>query len=997
VPEVKRPNIKDLQIRAKLPLIFRALVLLALIVAVGFIGVNFYRERSKPDFVLKSLPTNLSKDVTAVVEGYERKEMEGDLPKYYIKADKATTFSDNHQELENIYLEAYDETGEKFDKISANKAIYIPAENKNFTAYFTGSVEIETRNNLKIKTEQLNYDKELEIAESEELIEFSRDNLFGKSVGARVYIKDKKLELLKDVELTANDEGNIKFAQIKSGKAVIEQATETATFEQNVNAEVSQKDAETVHTHAEKIVAHFQNKEISKLEMSENVEVSQKPANIHAKYATAFFTNKQLQKVDLKENVEIVKDENGERSKINAGSATAFFENGLKKVDLDENVTLENTANGKWTKASGNKATAFFNKELQRAELDGNVEIDSKNGNDSPTKIRSQIAIYDKSADKFELKNGVEIRTTQDDKATVIHANNATYEQGNGKVFLNGNAEILQGNDIVKGDSLNAILDGNKKLRTANVRGNGYLKQVTDRTTEVYANEFDATFDANQKVSLANARGNVRTNAVNAENNVTLNSSDSLTLNFVNGIVQKMVANGNSNVTVVPTQPKEYTQLTLSAPRAINVFFANGNVSQMQTEGRTTINLKAPNNSADSANKKLTADSIKTQLAANGKDLTKAEAIGNAELTVEPLRALATNYNTKVNANRFDCDFYEGNNAKNCNAIGKTKTVRVPLVPDDTKGTQTLWAERVNASFNKNSQDIQQLDAVGNAKFTELDRTGTASQITYTANDEIVRLRGGDPTVFDSAARARANEIDWDTRNEKSYLRGKVGTTYYSQKTTKGSTPFAKTNSPVYITAENAEFNHREEVGVYLGNARAWQDNNFVKSDKLIVNQKAQRFDAEGNVQSMLYDAKQKGKSVPAFVTANQMIYTDGNKALRYVGKVDMKQGTDRLNAEIADVYLNEKNEIRQAILTNNVVITQPNRIAKGDFLQYNAMEETAILRGNPAFVKDETQGSSESSELFVSMKDNNVNIKAESKTTTNNGRIRTVYKIKKP
>ncbi|MCU0239054.1 MAG: LPS export ABC transporter periplasmic protein LptC, partial [Pyrinomonadaceae bacterium] len=179
MPEVKRPNIKDLQIRAKLPLIFRALLVLALVATVAFIGVSFYRGKTNGGFILKSLPTNLSKDVVAVVNGYERRESEGDIPKYFIKADKATTFSDNHQELENVYLEAYDETGEKFDKISAAKAIYIPAENKNFNAYFTGNVEIETRNNLKVKTEQLNYDKELEIAESEELIEFNRDNLSG--------------------------------------------------------------------------------------------------------------------------------------------------------------------------------------------------------------------------------------------------------------------------------------------------------------------------------------------------------------------------------------------------------------------------------------------------------------------------------------------------------------------------------------------------------------------------------------------------------------------------------------------------------------------------------------------------------------------------------------------------------------------------------------------------------------------------------------------------
>ena len=72
---------------------------------------------------MKSLPANLSKDVTAEVNGYERRETEGDVVKYYIKADKATTFTDNHPELENVFLQVFDETGEKSDRIQAAKAI----------------------------------------------------------------------------------------------------------------------------------------------------------------------------------------------------------------------------------------------------------------------------------------------------------------------------------------------------------------------------------------------------------------------------------------------------------------------------------------------------------------------------------------------------------------------------------------------------------------------------------------------------------------------------------------------------------------------------------------------------------------------------------------------------------------------------------------------------------------------------------------------------------
>jgi len=57
------------------------------------------------------------------------------------------------------------------------------------------------------------------------------------------------------------------------------------------------------------------------------------------------------------------------------------------------------------------------------------------------------------------------------------------------------------------------------------------------------------------------------------------------------------------------------------------------------------------------------ADTVKTTFQANGKDIAKAQAAGNAELYVEPLNASKKNFKTTVEAPRFDCDFFAtGNN-----------------------------------------------------------------------------------------------------------------------------------------------------------------------------------------------------------------------------------------------------------------------------------------------------------------------------------------------
>ncbi|HEY0426570.1 MAG TPA: LPS export ABC transporter periplasmic protein LptC [Pyrinomonadaceae bacterium] len=908
-----RKNTKNLELRAKMPFIIRVLAIFVLFAVVVAIGIGFYQAYGYKQFRMKSFPTALSEDVVAEVNGYERTEADGDIKKYYVKAEKARTYADNHQEMENIYLQVYDEKGDKFDTITASKAVYLPAKDgtKNFTAYFAGAVNVATRDALQIKTEQVTYTKETETVDAEEEVEFSRENVSGKSYGAQVKIKEKTLELLKDVEINAfgnsQEFSQIQSAHITAGRAFLNQLEEKIELNQDVfvsvtpNASAGEM-AQPTDIKTDKAIAHFKEREIKQIDLNGSVYVFQKPT---------------------------------ERS-------------------------------AKWSKIHSNRATVQIEKEVKRLELFENVDIETTLNDAKPTKIKSNYALYEKDADRFELKNGVEILTVEDNQPTKINASEAIYEQSNGRIFLNGNAEITEGDNYIKGDKLTAELFPNKKLKTAHAYDNAFLRQVTtERTTEISSNQLSAVFNDSQQLQTANATG-------------------------------------ASRAVLIPAQANDYTRVTLTAPNAIRVNFSDsGLLEQMQTDGRTTIFLNAPNNRADAANKKLTADSVKTSFHANGKDLAKAEAVGNAELYVEPLRASAENYRTTINAPRFDCDFFDsGNNARSCSAGVKAKVVRVPTVPTDTRGNQTLVADKLNAAFGQSTQDVEQLEAVGNTKFSELDRNGIAERIVFTANDGMVRLRGGEPTVWDSNARAKAGEIDWDTRGDKSVLRGKVSTTYYSQNQTGGATPFGDIKSPVFVTSDEANFDHRAETAVYTGNARAWQESNYVRADRLTLNQKEGKLFGEGSVQSVLYNAKQtvggKKSDAPVSASSQKIFYSKESRQLRYEGDVDIRQGTDRITAGVANVYLKSNNELSQTVAENNVIVTQPNRRATGDWAQYTADTEMVVLRGNPARIEDAENGSSQSAQLTVNMRTKNV--VSESKTTqTNTGRIRSVYKIKKP
>ncbi|HSU25505.1 MAG TPA: LptA/OstA family protein, partial [Pyrinomonadaceae bacterium] len=446
--------------------------------------------------------------------------------------------------------------------------------------------------------------------------------------------------------------------------------------------------------------------------------------------------------------------------------------------------------------------------------------------------------------------------------------------------------------------------------------------------------------------------------------------------------------------------PAEYSKVTMSAASAIRVFFkGEGAIERMLTQGRTTIKLDAPSGQADAADKRITADTVKTIFDSAGKNIQKAEAAGAAELYVEPLQARPENYKTTVDAPRFDCEFFpEGNNAKTCIAATKTQTVRVPTVVADGRGTQALTADKLTANFNAQTRDVESLDADGSAKFVELDRNAVSDQISFTQSDQVVRLRGGEPTVWDSRARAKAREIDWDTRNQRSALRGGVSTTYYSQKQTGGATPFGQIDKPVYITAANGDFDHRAQTALYTGNARGWQENNYVRAESLFIRQNEGLFTADGSVQSLLYNAKRKEdgreSNVPVFAASKRMTYDRDGRVLHYESAVDIRQGNDRIVGGAANVYIDEKGDVTRTDVENNVVITQPNRKAVGDFAQYVAADQSVVLRGNPARVQDAENGSSEGGQLTVYLDENRVIGEGKTKQNTT-GRTRSVYKVK--
>ena len=158
--------------------------------------------------------------------------------------------------------------------------------------------------------------------------------------------------------------------------------------------------------------------------------------------------------------------------------------------------------------------------------------------------------------------------------------------------------------------------------------------------------------------------------------------------------------------------------------------------------------------------------------------------------------------------------------------------------------------------------------------------------------------------------------------------------------------------------------------------------------------------ESRGHVQSGLYQARQKTGNaaavVPVFATADLMTYSDPDRLLHYETDVDIKQGTDRITAGGADVYLQkDANEVDRTIAQRNVVLTQPGRRGTGDWCQYTTADEVAILKGNPAHVEDAEQGTTDGNRLTMYRRENRV-VVDDARGTNSPGRVRSTHKVNK-
>ncbi|RMG45131.1 MAG: LPS export ABC transporter periplasmic protein LptC [Acidobacteria bacterium] len=506
-------------------------------------------------------------------------------------------------------------------------------------------------------------------------------------------------------------------------------------------------------------------------------------------------------------------------------------------------------------------------------------------------------------------------------------------------IHLLGRVTLSQANETLTAERMVVLLDEEHRPREISAHGRAMMQSRSPRrTSQVRADALTFHFDEAERLRRAVAEGQAMARLVEAHQ------------------VRQMEA---------PRIEAQFAPTPMATIALSRIIGDHGRVTVRFTPTAPTAPERTDRYAlwpgAAGENKTLTADWVELTYRPNHHTLDRAVATGHAVLVLLPPSSTPRADRKVIRAERMEIEFYEdGNLAKVFKAHGDVRVEFEPVDPQSPRPTRITHSQELIAQIDPTTHEFTQLMQSGDFHYVEGERQAKSERAIYDAATHIISLVGGEPVMWDSRGRLRAERIQINLETSESRAIGRVMTTYYTQRATEGTIPFEDAQAPVFIAADHADVKYRLQVALYTGHVRAWQEDSYVTADRLELFGKERMMVATGHVRSGFYRARQRkdGGSAeprPVFAQAERMSYWDEERLVRYENGAQLRYGSRRLSADRLSVFLkSDENEIERAVAEGHVVVLEPGRRAYGDQAVYTAIDERVVLIGVPARVEDE-------------------------------------------
>ena len=308
-------------------------------------------------------------------------------------------------------------------------------------------------------------------------------------------------------------------------------------------------------------------------------------------------------------------------------------------------------------------------------------------------------------------------------------------------------------------------------------------------------------------------------------------------------------------------------------------------------------------------------------------------------------------------------------------ADGRLARVQVPAafhleesaplaVPGSSRlpASRRLEAGRGQLAFGPDGRTLETAVLEGGVALSEGERTKvTAPSATLRAEDESAVFAGSGSErarYEDESTRVAADVLTWFRREKRIEGAGSVKTSFRGRE---GSEVLGgDSNAPVFSESDFLRVRPAERTVLLTGNVTAWQEENVLRGQSILLDDRDRSLRAEGDVRAVLrrrrVDPKTKAATVETITASGSVLtHREADRLLRIEGSANVVSGTWTMKADVTDVVLGPERTVDHAESRGNVVVEDraDGRRGEGAKATWDPRADAVALEGRPATALD--------------------------------------------
>ena len=391
-----------------------------------------------------------------------------------------------------------------------------------------------------------------------------------------------------------------------------------------------------------------------------------------------------------------------------------------------------------------------------------------------------------------------------------------------------------------------------------------------------------------------------------------------------------------------------------------------------ELKAEKAVQWKSPGRSPSESGRLLTSSSLTMHYSETGEALEWGIATGGVSLTALPKPGTAGTQLRRLQSDRVDFSFYNGNNR--LQRLTGEGHVQVAFRSGETGASAEEFhttSNSIRAQFREADGSAESIHQTGGFTYQDGTRTAKSDTCDFSAATEKLMLTDH-PSINETDYSASGEIIEYDRkgklltvrRNVRSVLKSTAG------KSQGFMTSSADSSSPTVVTADEMLYWNEQDKASYSGNVNLLSPDSQLQAQSLLILNKGSSVEAGGGVRHLILrsrdvnqgkPAKEKQPAVvkkddkkegggPILIRCAQLQYSQSSNSIHYAGGVYLDSADAKVWSDSMDAYLDSAGKaVERAVSKENLRLIQAGREVKGDQGEYFLAGGKFIVTGNPA------------------------------------------------